>query len=171
MSRLAAALLAAALPCAVLAAGDKASLAVQLSRMTMPQESWRKMMKDVSEQTRQYIESSATQAGAKIPPGFGARFADEFEKLFSSQELVDLNAGLLAKHYTEAELRQLLAFYKTPLGQKAVRIMPEVAADANGQMLAIMQQRMPAMMERIKAALEPAQGSAPASAPAAPPAK
>jgi hypothetical protein len=34
-----------------------------------------------------------------------------------------------------------------------IRVMPEVTADVNGQMMALMQQRMPAMMERLKAEL------------------
>lgn len=51
---------------------------------------------------------------------------------------------------------ELLAFYKTPLGQKSIRIMPEVAQDVNGLMMAVMQQRMPAVMERLKPEFEKA---------------
>jgi hypothetical protein len=79
---------------------------------------------------------------------------------YSYQEILDIQAGLLAKHYTEAELRELLAFYRTPLGKKAIRVMPEVMADVNGQTTALLQQRIPAMMERLKPLFERA--SAPA---------
>jgi|HubBroStandDraft_4_1064222.scaffolds.fasta_scaffold746497_1 hypothetical protein len=35
-------------------------------------------------------------------------------------ELVDASARIYASHFTEAELKQLLTFYQTPLGQKAI---------------------------------------------------
>jgi hypothetical protein len=78
-----------------------------------------------------------------------------------------MQAGLLVKHYTEGELKELLAFYKTPLGQKAIRIMPEVMQDVNGQMMVLMQQRLPAMMERLRPLIEKASvAKEPAAAPA-----
>jgi uncharacterized protein len=35
-------------------------------------------------------------------------------------ELVDMSARIYASHFTEAELRQLLAFYQSPVGRKAI---------------------------------------------------
>jgi uncharacterized protein len=35
-------------------------------------------------------------------------------------ELVDASARIYASHFTEAELRQLLTFYQSPVGQKAI---------------------------------------------------
>jgi len=35
-------------------------------------------------------------------------------------ELVDMAARIYASHFTEAELKQLLAFYQTPVGRKAI---------------------------------------------------
>ena len=135
-------------------AADPAPLAMELSRLVLPQESWNAVMRNTSEQTRQYIEASLQRVGAPLPPAFPARFEEEFRKIYSYQEIVDIQAGLLVKHYTEPELRELLAFYRSPLGQKAIRIMPEVMADVNGQVMALLQQRMPALMERMKQLLE-----------------
>jgi hypothetical protein len=36
------------------------------------------------------------------------------------EELVDLSARIYASHFTEAELKQLLTFYQSPLGRKAI---------------------------------------------------
>ncbi len=135
-------------------AGDAVPVAVELSRLTMPEDNWNKMMRDTSEQTRQYVEASIRQAGGTLPPEFAARFAEEFGRIYTYQEIMDIQAGLLVKHYTDAELRELLAFYRTPLGRKAIRIMPEVMADVNGQVMAMLQQRMPAMLERLKPIFE-----------------
>jgi hypothetical protein len=35
-------------------------------------------------------------------------------------ELVDMSARIYASHFTEAELKQLLAFYQSPVGRKAI---------------------------------------------------
>jgi hypothetical protein len=40
-------------------------------------------------------------------------------------ELVDMSARIYASHFTEAELKQLLAFYQTPVGRKAITEEPK----------------------------------------------
>jgi len=37
-----------------------------------------------------------------------------------ADELVDASAKIYASHFTEAELKQILAFYQTPLGRKVI---------------------------------------------------
>ena len=41
-------------------------------------------------------------------------------------ELVDASARFYASHFTEPELRDLLTFYQSPLGQKALTEEPKV---------------------------------------------
>lgn len=175
MNRLVLAAVLAVLPGAARPA-DPGPLAVELSRLAMPEENWSKMLKGGAEQVRQYVEASIAQQGATVPPEFSARVVEEYERMMPSyQEVVDMQAGLLVKHYAEGEIRELLAFYRTPLGRKAIRITPEVMADVNGQLSARMQERLPAMMQRLVAALQgmqaaqqdPAPAAAPASKPAA----
>jgi uncharacterized protein len=50
------------------------------------------------------------------------------EKQFTPRvtELVDASARIYATHFTEPELRDLLAFYQSPLGQKAIAQEPKV---------------------------------------------
>jgi hypothetical protein len=40
-------------------------------------------------------------------------------------ELVDMAARIYASHFTEAELKQLLAFYQSPVGRKAITEEPK----------------------------------------------
>jgi hypothetical protein len=39
-------------------------------------------------------------------------------------EVIDATARIYASHFTEDELKQLLAFYQTPLGQKMIAQEP-----------------------------------------------
>jgi hypothetical protein len=171
--------------CAVLllaAAGARAqapsvpAVAIELSRFVLSEETWNRMEQGIGEQTQQHIAQNLAQRGMQVPPDFGPRFTEEFRRLISYREILELQAALLAKHYTVPELRQLLAFYKTPLGRKVIRVMPEVMQDVNGRMLLLVQERMPAMIERLRPTLErstpatpPSQPPAPPSPPAAPP--
>lgn len=132
--------------------------AVALSRYVLSEEVWGRMQADSAGQIQQYVEANLRQSGAQVPDGFAARFAGEYARMVSYQELIDLQAGLLAKYYSAEEMKEILAFYKTPLGQKVIRTMPEVSQDVNGQMLLILQQRLPALIERLK-------GDLPASSP------
>ena len=168
MKRLAAAVLVAVagLPAAALGA-DPAPPAVELSRLALPEENWNKALAMTRDQLTQYVGASIAQSSGSVSPELAARIGQEFQQIMPSyHEMVDLQAGLLVKHYTEGEIRELLTFYRTPLGQKAIRIMPEVAADANAWMMATLQKRMPAMLERLKTATAQPTSQPGATAPA-----
>jgi hypothetical protein len=64
-----------------------------------------------------------------------SRYAGEAErnmretfKSFTWEKVGPEYVRLYASLYTEEELRQLTAFYESPVGQKSIRIQPEVAA-------------------------------------------
>jgi len=40
-------------------------------------------------------------------------------------EVMDMSARIYASHFTEAELKQILAFYQTPVGQKVIAEEPK----------------------------------------------
>lgn len=52
----------------------------------------------------------------------------EFEK--KQGQIVDILAAAYASHFTEDELKQALAFYKTPVGQKLVADRPAIVQQA-----------------------------------------
>jgi uncharacterized protein len=45
-------------------------------------------------------------------------------------EIVDASARIYASHFTEQELHDLLAFYQSPLGQKAIAQEPDVLSES-----------------------------------------
>jgi hypothetical protein len=53
-----------------------------------------------------------------------------------SSELIDHTAELYASHFTEPELKQILTYYQSPLGQKMIveepKILDESLQQANG---------------------------------------
>jgi hypothetical protein len=63
-------------------------------------------------------------------------------------------AALYAKNYTADELKKLNTFYQTPLGQKTVQLMPQLAAAAAQIGQSRMMQHMPEMKTMIEAELK-----------------
>jgi hypothetical protein len=47
-----------------------------------------------------------------------------------ADELVDVSARVYASHFTESELRDLLTFYQSPLGRKAILEEPKVLEES-----------------------------------------
>ena len=44
--------------------------------------------------------------------------------------LWDRLVPIYAKHFTHEEIRQMIAFYQTPLGKKTIEVMPQLMADS-----------------------------------------
>jgi len=68
-----------------------------------------------------------------------ARWNQRYRELFTQkinlgQLIDDLSYPLYDKHFTENELRDLIAFYKTPTGQKIISVMPALMMDSMSKM-------------------------------------
>lgn len=62
---------------------------------------------------------------------FSRRFDEKFLKAIDFQEFIEISSyPLYDKFFTEAELKDLLAFYKTSTGQKLNAVMPQLAGEA-----------------------------------------
>ncbi len=57
-------------------------------------------------------------------------FWNEFKKEIKSDQLIDLVTPIYAKHYTEQELNELINFYKSPIGQKTVNLLPVITEES-----------------------------------------
>jgi hypothetical protein len=55
-------------------------------------------------------------------------FAPEFEK--RSSEIVDIIAGVYATRFTEADLKEILAFYRSNVGKKFISLLPSVLEES-----------------------------------------
>lgn len=58
----------------------------------------------------------------EVPDEFWSRFMAEV----NPEELMAKVVPIYSEHYSLDELEQLIAFYRTPLGQKVIKEMPEI---------------------------------------------
>ena len=48
----------------------------------------------------------------------------DIEPRLSSQNMIDMSIPIYAEHFSHDEIKTMVAFYETPVGQKAIQTMP-----------------------------------------------
>lgn len=89
---------------------------------------------------------------AKLPPDFETRMNAIMDDMFKNMpwdEMIDAMIPAYQRHFTKGEIDALIAFYGTPTGQKILKEMPAVTAEAMDTMMPIMRRRIDAMTQKI----------------------
>lgn len=73
-----------------------------------------------------------------LPPGdyrdnLVELFFEKFRSRVDTQQLVDLAVPGYDKYLSDEEIRGLIAFYQTPLGQKALEVLPKLSVELQTQ--------------------------------------
>jgi uncharacterized protein len=77
------------------------------------------------------------QLAAKADAATIAELRNQFERI-QRENIGDVLAGapeIYARHFTAAELRQLLDFNRSPLGQKSLHEMPEIMGEVTAMLI------------------------------------
>jgi hypothetical protein len=93
--------------------------------------------------------------GGKVDAATLAELRAEFEKSLKDfvVEATKDAPAIYAKHFTAQELREMTAFYRTPTGAKALRMMPQVMAEYFGSLMPRMEAFDRDLKARISAIL------------------
>ena len=67
--------------------------------------------------------------------------------------MMTLADQLMSKHFTEEELQELLAFYKTGAGRKTGQVMPQIIQETMAWVQQAVDEIVPQIMERLNALL------------------
>ena len=112
-------------------------------------------IKQLSEaMTAQIWPKLQAELGRKVDAATLQELRKEFEGAlarFVSQAMDDAPA-IYARHFTAQELRELIAFYKTPTGMKALQAMPKVTAESFGAIMPRMksfQSELESIIDRV----------------------
>lgn len=71
-------------------------------------------------------------------------------EFFSWERIRELYAGIYMEVFTEEEMRELIAFYQTPLGQKVLAKTPELVEKSFEKTQALLSQEIPKLQERLE---------------------
>ena len=106
--------------------------------------------------TAQIWPSIERAFGSKVDAATMMELRAEFEKTVGALagDVMKDAPAVYARHFTAQELKDILAFYKSPTGAKALREMPKVLADVGVQMAPRMQAFQSDLNARLRAILQ-----------------
>ncbi len=103
--------------------------AVRLAREFLTAELWSRYLDGTVAEYAAKYRATVEKRGGTADAGLESAIRDYYAKTLPYEEVLDLEASLLQKHFTEPELQELLRFWQTPLGRKMRDKMPEVQRD------------------------------------------
>lgn len=111
------------------------------------------MMRAVSSQT---IELLSRQSGERPPPGTVEAIQNTTSKVMRRNfgSFLESMVAVYDKAYTDQEVMDLLAFYKSPVGRKSVAILPQMMQASQVLAQRWMKKIEPELSAEIQAALE-----------------
>lgn len=82
---------------------------------------------EMSKTSRPVLESSlpAGEYRSKLIDAFFAKFQSKFDV----QQLLDMAVPIYDRYLSHEEIKGLIQFYQTPLGQKTVKALPQITAE------------------------------------------
>ncbi|ACG71316.1 conserved hypothetical protein [Anaeromyxobacter sp. K] len=133
--------------------------AMDLARTLATQETWKRGMDGL---TQSLVGQFRGHPGSELsmPKDFQAKARTEVEALLPYEDLVNIHARQLSAAYTEQELKDLVAFYKSPLGQKALKAMPEVQEKVAMETQQRIEPKLPQVMQKLAKDVKPPAGGA-----------
>jgi hypothetical protein len=100
----------------------------------------------MTEQVWPNIEAGLRAQNPKLDSMTMIELRNEFERLLAVNisEMMNDAPTIYARLFTPQEMRELIAFYRTPVGAKALKLMPQATTD----LMSLMLPRMRAMQEK-----------------------
>lgn len=84
----------------------------------------------VNNSSEQYREKLlATVPNNDKGRAFVSSFVESYQKKFEAEQLTGQLVGIYDKHYTDDDIKALLQFYGSPVGQKVAAEMPKIARE------------------------------------------
>ncbi len=77
------------------------------------------------------MKSQMIEQMRQASPDLPAEMLTELSNEMRAEDLENAMVPIYAKHFTNEEIKQLIAFYDSPFGKKLIREMPQIIAEAN----------------------------------------
>jgi uncharacterized protein len=99
------------------------------------------------------LELGMEQGGMQLTPKLRSVVRDFMAEHFKYEDMEPDFIRVYTDLMTEDEIRALTAFYRTPIGQRLVQLMPDMAAATHRITNARLQSVMPQLIQRVTEAL------------------
>ena len=112
-----------------------------------------KMVDAMTKPMHQMIHEQFMKDKDKLPPDFEERMnrmMDDNMRAFPWEEMLQAMVPVYQKHFTKGDVDALVAFYSAPTGQKMLREMPAIMAEAMESMMPLLRKQIDAMQQRMQ---------------------
>ena len=112
-----------------------------------------KIMETMAKSMQQMTYERYLRDKDKLPADFEARtnkMMNAMMKDMPFDEMMQAMVPTYQKHFTKGDMDGLVTFYTSPTGQKLLREMPAITAEAMTAIMPIMRQHMDAMSRRLQ---------------------
>ncbi len=100
------------------------------------------------------VMANSVTSGAKLSAPLMAKIEASIKTWITEDVLTpdffNQLSALYSSSFTEAELKELTAFYKTPLGQKALKTLPQLTAQGSEIAQKTATAKQPSLMKRLQ---------------------
>ena len=122
-----------------------ANVTMELVKFVTPRETYQATFEQVAKQ----MLASMRQAGQQFPPDVESKLVQAITEVLPYDEMMNWAVEVYAPRFTTEEIRQLIAFYKTPIGNKLAKLQPEISGEVGRKMGAVMVQRLPEALKKV----------------------
>ncbi|HEY6908913.1 MAG TPA: DUF2059 domain-containing protein [Myxococcales bacterium] len=118
---------------------------MEAMRIIMPRERYEAMIDGMY---RPLIAEAEAKSKAKMPPESVEALKKAAQSSMSYDELLSWSAEVYQRHFTPEEMKQLVAFYKSPLGVKLEKEQPRVFSEVMRKVADTVPPRMEATLRK-----------------------
>jgi hypothetical protein len=112
-----------------------------------------KIMEAMAKPMHQMMHEQYLKDKDRLPPDFEERMSkmmDDTFKSFPWDEMLESMVPVYQKHLTKGDVDNLVAFYSSPTGQKLIKELPAISAEAMQAMMPLMQKQIDSMNQRMQ---------------------
>ena len=96
-----------------------------------------------------FIEANGTREGMvkilnQLIHEAPAEEQEQLKSVLKVDEIIEQLIPIYDRYYTEEDLKELVTFYKGPVGQKAISVTPQIMQEATQAMVKYFQEKIPA---------------------------
>lgn len=107
-------------------------------------------MQAAAEQVKTNLPEIMKQQNIEIPKDQLDAMTEDMFHDYPMKEVLDSMVPVYQKHLNKTDVANILAFYKSPTGQKMLNEMPEMSRDAMQAANPVMKQWMSSLMQRMQ---------------------
>ena len=119
--------------------------ALELVHFVVPRDIYQQM----TQQMIAAMSGELRKQQENLPADFEKRMQDVMAEVLPYDDLLAWAAEIYATRFPVDELHAITAFYKTPVGQKTIKLMPELQGEIGRKVAALMPQKLPAAMKKF----------------------